>query len=116
MYVIWRTGYRECGHLGHLDRRCGGCNSEGDVDCGHGLAPSMGIYPRELKSAVLSLIPGPKTVPLLLTSDRPAKQWSGANNCSTRVRIRDKEPVAPELSGVFDNQFLGCDLLDVVPL
>ena len=39
------------------------------VDFGHGLAPSTGIYPRELKPADLSIISGPKTIPLLLTSD-----------------------------------------------
>ena len=33
---------------------------------GHGLAPSSGIYPRELKHADLSLISGLKSVPLLL--------------------------------------------------
>ena len=39
------------------------------VDFGHGLAPSTGIYPRKLKPADLSIISGPKTIPLLLTSD-----------------------------------------------
>ena len=41
----------------------------GGVDFGHGLAPSSGIYPRELNPADLSISSGPKTVPLLLTSD-----------------------------------------------
>ena len=34
------------------------------------LAPSSGIYPRELNPAYLSLISGPKTVPFLLTANR----------------------------------------------
>ena len=53
--------------LGLLSGRRG---SVSFVDFGYGLAPSSGIYPRELKPADLSLISGPKTVPLLLTSDR----------------------------------------------
>ena len=36
---------------------------------GQGLAPSSGIYPRELTTADLSISSGPKRVPLLLTSD-----------------------------------------------
>ena len=40
------------------------------VEFGHGLAPSTGIYPRELKPAELSRISGPKTVPLLLKSNK----------------------------------------------
>jgi len=43
------------------------------VDFGHGLAPSSGIYPRELNPADLSLISGSKTIPLLLTSDSPGR-------------------------------------------
>ena len=40
---------------------------------GQGLAPSSGIYPRELTTADLSISSGPKRVPLLLTSDRPER-------------------------------------------
>jgi len=53
--------------LGLLSGRRG---SVSFVDFGHGLAPSSGIYPRKLNPVDLSLISGPKTVPLLLTSDR----------------------------------------------
>jgi hypothetical protein len=53
--------------LGLLSGRRG---SVSFVDFGHGLAPSTGIYPWELKPADLSLISGLKTVPLLLTSNK----------------------------------------------
>ena len=38
---------------------------------GHGLAPSTGIYPRELKPADLSISSDPICVPLLLTANTP---------------------------------------------
>ena len=53
--------------LGLLSGRRG---SVSFVDFGHGLAPSTGIYPGELKSAEISRISGLKTVPLLLTSNK----------------------------------------------
>ena len=43
---------------------------------GQGLAPSSGIYPRELTTADLSISSGPKRVPLLLTSDTGGGPWS----------------------------------------
>ena len=36
---------------------------------GQGLAPSSGIYPRELTTADLSVSSSPRSVPLLLTSE-----------------------------------------------
>jgi len=59
---------------------CGERGSVSFVDFGHGLAPSSGIYPREPKYADLSLIPGPKCVPLLLTSDTVDDELIPASN------------------------------------
>ena len=57
------------------------------VDFGHGLAPSSGIYPRELNPADLSLISGPKTVPLLLTSDSCTALSCSLERSSGRKRL-----------------------------
>ena len=59
------------------------------VVVGHGLAPSSGIYPRELNPADLSLISGPKTVPLLLTSDTHT-----SNNTLKAVPSRNVNPAS----------------------
>ena len=51
------------------------------------LAPSSGIYPRELNPADLSLISGPKTVPLLLTSDSCTALSCSLERSSGRKRL-----------------------------
>jgi hypothetical protein len=57
------------------------------VDFRHGLAPSTGIYPRELNPADLSLSSDPKCVPLLLMantvklSNRGMSELTGKLTC-----------------------------------
>jgi len=53
------------------------------VVVGHGLAPSSGIYPRELNPADLFLVSGPKTVLFLLTSDT----WT-RESCDNNEHLR----------------------------
>jgi hypothetical protein len=59
----------------------------------HRLAPSSGIYPRELNPADLSISSGPKTVPLLLKADSES-QLSSNNNYADTKRRRIDRPAA----------------------